>query len=177
VVSEWWLPALRPEMSQGDIVASVPFSMITLPVSYLKYTELAKKRSGWEVCDQPVVQKSTQRMHVLAAFKAKMGVVLSHDCELDKPKDNGRILLAPVAPITDVPEATRTLILEQRTRALIPLPDLGNFGTCFADLRSMTSVPHSLVDSSSRIGSMTDHAVLRLHAQLVSFLLRKQLPT
>jgi hypothetical protein len=175
-MSEWWLPALAQKPSQGDVVASVHFAAIVAPPVYLRHAQLGKDRHGWDVCTSPVVQKSTQRMHALAWFKSPHGLLLSHDCEIDKHKDNGRLLLAPVAQLTELPEPTRTTVIEQKSYALIPLPELPGLGMCFADLRSMTAVPATLVDASARVASMTEQARARLHAQLVAFLLRKKLP-
>lgn len=171
----WWLPQLRAEVSQGDVIASVPFLIATVPIAYLQYTDGAKGKPCWAETDAPVIQKKTQRMHALGAFVPRNGIILSHDCEIDKAKERPRMLFAPVALISDLPPETQTVVLAQGHLALVPLPDLPSAGMCYADLRAMTTVPSSLIDGHERLASMTDQGRARLHAYLVAFLLRKKL--
>jgi hypothetical protein len=174
-VSEWWLSSLRLETSQGDIYADVPFTAATTPLTFLQYTEIGKGKSGWAETDKPVVQKKTARMHALSAYRPRHGVLLSHDCEIDKARERPRLLFAPVAPIADLPEKTRAIVLAQGHLALAPLPEIPNVGSCYADLRGISTIPTEALSGSTRVASMTDNARLRLGAYMVAFLLRKRL--
>jgi hypothetical protein len=175
VSAGWWLLDPRIEVSQGDVVADVPFSILVDPLTPLQFADGPKGKPAWMQCEKPVVHKRTQRVHVLAALKPRAGIILSHDCEIDKTKDRPRVMLAPVAKISELPEKTQAVVLEQRHLALVPLPGLKDLGDCFADLRGVTTVPSELVLSNQRLASMTDEARLRLHGYLVAFLLRKRL--
>jgi hypothetical protein len=173
---EWWLSDVRAEISQGDAFADVPFSILVNPLTHLRYTEIGRGKSGWAETADPVVHKATQRAHALAALKMQLGIILSHDCEIDKPKDRHRILMAPIAPVAELPGDAQAAVLSQRHRALVPVGELRQLGQCFADLRGMTAVPAHLAKGNSRIASMTDGGRARLQGYLVSFLLRRVLP-
>lgn len=173
--SEWWLADLRAEVSQGDIYADVPFLTPAVPLTHLQHAEVGKGRPGWAETSSPTFHKRTQRMHALGVYKPRHAILLSHDCEIDKAKDRPRFLLAPIAPIADLPEKTRTNVVDQSHLALAPLPDIPNIGFYYADLRGITSVPYELMANSSRVASMTDTSRRRLGAYLVAFLLRKRL--
>ena len=171
VGTEWWLPELRALVSQGDLIPDVPFTAITSPPIFLKFAEAKKGRDGWEQTDQPTHHKRTDRVPVLVAYRPKHGLILTRDCELDKIRNTARILFAPVAPIDILDLRMQELILKQAHRASIPLPETPGLGICFADLRSISSIPASAVDLARRIASMTDPARLRVHSALVAFLL------
>jgi hypothetical protein len=171
----WWLPDLRIEVSQGDVLSDVPFSILVDPLTHLQFADGPKGKPAWMECEKPVLHKRTQRMHILSAYKPRAGIILSHDCEIDKAKDRPRVMLAPVAKISDLPAKTQGFVLDQRHLALVPLPNLGDMGDCYADLRGITTAPSELVLTNQRLASMTDEARLRLHGYLVAFLLRKRL--
>jgi hypothetical protein len=152
----------------------VPFSIASHPLTPLRYTQGAKGKASWMEWHEPVVHKRTQREHVLAVLKARPGIILSHDCEIDKAKDRPRVLLAPVSKIADLPAPTQVVVLAQGHLALVPLPGLKDLGDCYADLRGITTVLWELVSGNTRLASMTDQARLRLQGYLVAFLLRKK---
>lgn len=171
----WWLPDLRAEISQGDVIADVPFSIAVEPLTHLRFAQGKGGKPGWAESEQAVLHKGTQRMHVLAAYRPRPGIILSHDCEIEKAKDRPRVLLAPVCKISELPTAAQVVVQAQGHLALVPLPGLKDVGDCYADLRGMTTVLSELALDKPRIASMTDPARLRLHGYLVAFLLRKRL--
>jgi hypothetical protein len=70
----------------------------------------------------------------------------------------------------------RSLLVEQKLRAMIYLPEIPGVPDGYADLRLITAIPTDLLATGNRICSMTEPARERLRAQLVAFFLRKELP-
>jgi hypothetical protein len=173
VSTGWWLADLREEISRGDVYESVPFSLLTEPLTHLRYADGPKGKPAWMEHDQPVKHKATQRAHVLSAFRPAPGIILSHDCEIDKDKDRPRWLMAPIAKITTLGSSQQEVVMGQRHLALVPLPGVPTLGDCFADLRNMGTVPARLISTSARLCSMSDDGRTRVRDYLATFLLRK----
>lgn len=165
--TSWWAEQLQADLSQGDIVTDLPIFHATNPVKHLKKATYKNSVSGWIESDTPVRE-------FLAEGKQSKAIVISHSCDLDKGK--GRIIVAPIALIASVPPEQQQMILEQRHFALMPLPDIPEIGTHFADFRSLSVLHREIVVSNRRIASMTESATVRLHAQIVAFFTRKKLP-
>lgn len=173
----WWADHVHEELSQGDIVAELPFVLSTSPPQYLRHANMKRGASGWAESDTPVKHRD-QRVRFLGVGKVTAGLVLSHCCELDK-SDRGkrRVLVAPIAPIETVTDPDlREAILAQRLTASFGMPDVPTLGTCYSDLRSITTLQRDIVDSATRLASMVPAAERRLQAQLVAFLVRLDLP-
>jgi hypothetical protein len=86
------------------------------------------------------------------------------------------VLIAPIGKIDLLSAETQSAVLQQRQIALMPLPDIPQIGSCYADLRLITPVSRDAIDNAVRAVSMTESARDRLHAHLVMFFLRKVLP-
>jgi hypothetical protein len=132
---------------------------------------------GWMETSAPTKDRDG-REHFLGVGRVVPALVLSHSCELDK-EDRGkrRVTVAPIAPISSVSDsAVQEAILAQSITASMPLPEIPGLGTCYADLRSMTTLDRRIVDAGKRLASMTPEAERRLQAQLVAFLVRLDLP-
>jgi len=81
--------------------------------------------------------------------------------------------LAPVAPIENVPEDGRDVILTGQKLAFIPLPGVPDTGDAYADLRSMVAVDRRFVEiGTRRLATMTDVGVSELQARLTGFFAR-----
>lgn len=173
----WWADRVHEKLSQGDVVVELPFFLSPSPAQYLRHTTMRGGASGWMESAKPV-QDREGRVRFLGIGRIVAGLVLSHSCELDK-EDRGkrRVLVAPIVPIETVAEsAQRDAILAQQLTASLPLPDVPTLGTCYADLRSLTTLEREIVDSGKRVASMVPEAERRLQAQLVAFLVRLYLP-
>ena len=174
----WWLPSQREKLSTGDVLSAVPFFTAILPPSYVRPGQLSGGAHGWHNSAEPIPQKGTNRIHALAAVKSIPALVLSYDCEIDKPHRKTRVLLAPIAPIDGIPKAEdRDAVLHQRNLKYFPLPEIPGFGSCYADLRSMSSFPLEITEDVPVAASMTDAARERVASALVLFLLRRKLPS
>ena len=109
----------------------------------------------------------------VARGRVTRALVVSHSCELDDKPDVTRVLMALIAPLSQVEnERARARILEQKRRALLPLPDLPELGDHYADLRCIAYVDRKLVTDAQREFSMSDDGVIRLRAQLIEFFTR-----
>ena len=174
----WWADRVHDKLSQGDVVAELPFFLSPSPVQYLRHANMKGGAPGWMESDKPIAQRDG-RVRFLGIGKIVAGLVLSHSCELDKD-DRGkrRVLVAPIVSIETIAEpALRESIVAQQLTASLPLPDVPTLGTCYADLRSLTTLEREIVDGGKRVASMVPEAERRLQAQLVAFLVRLDLPT
>lgn len=158
----WWGP-LEDKLSQGDVLSAIPFGAVLHPTTYLAKRTVKPNVFQWAPTDQ--VEE-----HTLARGRGAPCIVLSHSCELDKDEKKGRVIVAPIAPIDRVTEAAaRDAILAQRRFSMLPLPDIPNMGTFYADLRVMTSVYRAHCNDAKRVASMSDEGRFRLAVQLVAF--------
>jgi hypothetical protein len=153
------------------LIADVPFYICDAPIVHLKESTFSKQRKGWEESPKPTLRKKDQRKLLLAYGESAIGLLLSHDCEIDKPNAR-RLLLAPVRDISDLSEELQTAILDQRQHSQLPLPDVPDCGHMYADLRHSTAIPRSLIDVKARLCSMTTEARQRLQMQIVAFYTR-----
>jgi hypothetical protein len=114
--------------------------------------------------------------HALFIYRVAHGVVISHDCAIDKPARNSRILFAPVASLIAFDTATQESIRQQAHLAAMLLPDVPGIGDAYVDLKAITPIPLELVLQGTKVASMTDPARERLRQALVAFLVYRQMP-
>jgi hypothetical protein len=171
--NDWWLPALDPKLSQGDLIQGIPFCVPCIPLVPLQETTLRGPRIVWESRARMVLTR--QREHALATHSGRIGLVISHSCDLDKNKPSP-VLMAPVSPLSSLADDMQAKVLAQGSRALLAFPGGGERGVLYADLRAISPIPRDAIKLENRLFSMTDQAIDRLHAQLVAFLLRRELP-
>ena len=172
----WWTSEPRPSLSQGDVVAEVPFCIVSDPVTHLKHVSLRGNKPGWAEHPTPVIRASDQKKYILSHGDIRHALVLSHDCDLDKPRANQRVLVAPIGQLAGLDPALQTTVLEQRHLALMPLPSLAALGDSYADMRLLAAVPRKTVLDENRVASLTDDARYRLQVQILKFLFRREPP-
>src|SRR5260370_41219934 len=94
----WWAPNVKSELSQGDIVLALPF-WVPLPSSpSLEKVTIPGGHSVWAESQNVNVDKDGI-FHLLGRARLAPGVVLTHDCEIDKKRRNNRIQVAIVLPL------------------------------------------------------------------------------
>lgn len=102
-------------------------------------------------------------------------VLLSHDCEFDKP-DHAYTLVARVIPIIGAPEPRWDAIRRGRTLNAIHLPAVGTAVESFIDLRYIHRLPkddlRAAVAANGRVASMTDDGRAAIIAYLYRFFTR-----
>jgi hypothetical protein len=169
----WWQTGLKPRLSQGDILADVPFCLPVSPIAPLRETQLKGGRVAWEASSRGALTRL--KAHTLATHVDRYALVVSHDCELDKPKPNP-VLVAPVLPIHTLTPDMQAKVLSQDSRSALPLPEVPGIGTMYAELRYVTALPNEFARAARRVASMGPEGKARLSAQLVLFLLRLRIP-
>ena len=175
----WWAPHLKAELSQGDVLAPVLIGSVQHPILYLKKGPVLKVNvQSWVPSSDFISNPGDGLGNFLGKGRVVNAIIVSHDCEIEKPRRGTRILIAPASPLTNVTDTNhRQKIMEQKHFALLPLPGIPKLGDCYADFRLLMWVDKKLVeDAGKRIASMTDEAVIRLHAQLIGFFTRRGLP-
>lgn len=176
--SEWWLNKLGDELDQGDVLVNVPFLAPRAPTTYIKPKTLKNNVPGWEETAKATLHPREQRSCVTAYEVLSHGVMLSHGCEIDKPKNEGRstenqrLLVVAVRPIGSLPEDQRDDVRNQARLSMMMLPNVPGVGDAYADLRLICPLPRPVIDKCDRLASMTPAAKIRLHAQITAFLFR-----
>ncbi len=166
-MNSWWADELEPRPSQGDVFASALFLASPVPPQSLEKRTLKGNQVAW------VEIGGEHASHNLAIGKRRDCIILSHSCELDKERRNKRIVVVPIAKIDTLQEKEAEQVLLNGSYHHLPLPELPGRGTCFADFRSMVSLPHDLVVSSSKLASMTEVGRERLQMQLITYFTRR----
>ncbi len=163
----WWIALLDEQLSQGDVLLDLPIASLTDPVEYLEKGTAKGGIVVWYPRTVPVPDKEN-RLPLLVKGKTVPAIVLSHDCELDKPRGAARVTVAPIAPIANLQPDFQARVIAQRVIAMLPVQGCPTLPQeCYADFRSIASVPRSIVDKLTRIAGMSETGKLRLQAQLV----------
>jgi hypothetical protein len=174
--SEWLAPALRPELSCGDIIDGVPFCTPQVPVVHLKKSSAKNLSVIWVPGTPPPSPPVGQTNYALFAYRVGHGIIVSHDCELEKPNRTLRVLLAPVAPIEALDSATAAVVRNQAHLARMLLPSVPGLGDAYVDLRQITPMPLDLITERPRVASLTDAARHRLGLALIAFFVKREFP-
>ena len=172
----WFETELRTLLSQGDIYTDLPFGSPILPLTHLSKGTSKKNSAIWtpSVPNNPLPQYQTN--HALFAYRVAHGIVVSHDCAIDKPARTSRILFAPVVTLTVLDTAAQETIRQQAHLAAMLLPDVPSVGDAYVDLKAITPFPLELILERTKIASLTDPARDRLQQALVAFLVYRQKP-
>jgi hypothetical protein len=114
--------------------------------------------------------------HALYKYRITHGVVVLHDCAIDKPSRNARILFAPVIALMGLDSSVQETIRRQGHLTYMLVPDVPGLGDAYVDLRLITPIPMDLIDGATKVASMTDAARDRLQQALIAFLVYRQRP-
>lgn len=162
------------DLSQGDLIELVP-SVYVRDFGYMvrldadRYRLQAAKPDSFDV----------DREHAATATAVRrMGLVLTHDCEIDKAAARASALIALVRALTGVPEEHRAGFREYTRHRAFYLPESRYLpGEHYADLRAVTTVRRAALDSLQRRASMTEDGRRMLREQLFRFFTRRYLPS
>lgn len=169
----WWATEPRSLLSQGDVFGGVPGAILVNPLTYLNARPAKNNQTVYEPSSAPFSKKKgDDRDFMLSNGEVAGALIVSYDCEIDKSK---RTLIAPIFGIETLPPENRIAVMEQRRFSLMPLPDVPQMGTSYADFRLMQVIRREYLHLNGRVASMNDDAVARLQAQLVAFFTRKML--
>jgi hypothetical protein len=167
-MSQWWDATPDPRLSQGDIVNHVPVAVVLHPL-----TQLSQNKGDTVWRDSAMWTPNKEGVgNLLSRGRVMPVLVLSHECEIDKNESKGRVVVAPIAPLTNLREDEQENVLAQRRFSKMPLPEVPTLGSCYADLRLTAAVDRQYLDVARRIASLSDAAVGRLRLQLIAFFTR-----
>jgi hypothetical protein len=176
------------KLSQGDIVRDVPWGRIPDPVLVCRPNDqkakTGKARYGPkdEIKDGGVAFANARVEQIHARAKQGLGVVLWHDCEIDKFEEQGRSedqWYAAIAPVVQgegiPPEIWRGIEAGERLQVFF-LPQAQHAGIAspsYVDLRLIWSVNQSLL--GNRVATLSGTAQRSLYDHLFSFLTHRRL--
>lgn len=169
MAESWWATELEPQLSQGDLIAELVFSLAVFPLAPLE-KESVRGKPAWVAGDWKPDQAG--RAEVLAAGRRTSGIILTHSCELDKPKARGRVQVAPVLPLSSLPLEQQLKVVAQQVWSKLPLPASPGLGDAYADLHLSMPFDRRQIDANAKVGSLTKAARQRLKLQLIAFYTR-----
>jgi hypothetical protein len=160
--SEEWYAALGPELSQGDIVRLVPRGHIEAPITIC---QPANSNPTGKAKYYPLSKVSQRRelefLH--AKFDIGIGIVLWPDCQIDKPKNQGKpekkwlAAIAPVIPLTTLSVDLHFTVRSLNRAQWFPLPaNPPDLPESYVDLRYIWPVQYALL--SDRIITLSQAA-------------------
>jgi len=166
--------APREELSQGDLLNEAP-AIFVRDLDYL--VKFDKDRFRLQAA-RPASLHVEQTRHENAQGVRRLGMVLTHDCEIDKPGGTAPSLqLALVRRLAGVHEQHRAPIREGRQHRAFYLPAGGPLEEeHYADLRAVTTIRRDAADLLPRVVSLNDHGRRLLIETIFRFYTRRLLP-
>lgn len=162
------------EPSQGDIFELLPHSFVEKPL--LMLTREAGVETILRVSSEPLVgfnDKGGQQ--IVSVCKRQKGLLLTHDCEIDKAHVS-RWLVCPVVPLVTLSPDTRDRVKRNRIYAMLYLPKYREaLPESFVDFNQITTLSADLVRGTTRLVSLSDVGRKALYAQLIRCLTRWEL--
>lgn len=170
--------ALDPRLCQGDIFACAPMCFISKDATPLRKVQVTQYRLMYELEDEishsgdADPQKRLSRQ-IMAQCDFTWAVLLTHDCEIDKPK----VSLLHFAIIREFPidwdEKSRTIVKENRSIAKYYVPPVvEGEPDKYVDFTRITSISPKSLDRMGRLYSLSELARSGLMEQLVRYYIR-----
>ena len=163
----WWAESPHATLSQGDVIRDVPVAVVRHPLAQLTRTTV-KGGEAWSPSGQWAPDEQGMGF-CLGRGRVLPVLVITDSCQLDKRETKERVLVAPVYAIGLLRQEDQLTVLAQGRRSKMPLPDLPNLGSSYADLRMVTAIDSKFLDVGRRVAQLSDEGVGRLQAQLVGF--------
>ena len=112
------------------------------------------------------------------AFGARrLGLVLTHGCEIDKMTENPMVTVAQVRELSGVHDDDRDSIRTYEQKRAFYLPPSEHLrDEHYADFRFLTTIRCNQVEQLGKLASMNEDGRRLLHFQLFRFFARKLLP-
>jgi hypothetical protein len=168
VAGSWYAETLRADISQGDVFSGVPFTTLKEPLTHLAKGSANKGDLIWVPTEGADTSAATPK-HCLAHYRVGYGIVVSHDCAIDKPNRTTRFLFAPVHPLDTLSPKVQEQVRAQGHMAYMYLPLIGSMQESCLDLRLVQPIPRDIVASFQRIASLSDEGRERLQSALIVF--------
>ncbi len=166
-----------PKLCQGDIFECVPHLLLKDQPRPLHSTTLPGRKAGYQVEELPEGALPQPGKEVLAPASCVVAraVLLTYDCEIDKPKSLRTVaLVRPLDP--GMPQADREKIRSNQRLAFFHLPAReGTLPECYVDFRRISTVSPEWVDRGKKLVSLQETARKALLMQFFLFLMRVRL--
>lgn len=174
-----------PELSQGDLFELVP-SVWVEDLGYMSKTADGPPR--FRLHRERPEQLKDDRPHPANAMNVRAsGVVLTHDCEIDKDdKERASILVGLVRDLSEIEEDDREGIRQYTRHRAFYLPGGEQTGPGgehsylredgYIDLRRITSIRRGTLEQLKRKAAMNEDGRLMLQEHLFRFFTRRLLP-
>jgi len=162
----------RAEISQGDIFELLPHVFLDGPLLALEHeTETILKAIG-----EPYREfNDKDGQPIVATCKRSKGILLSHDCEIDKPQVRKR-LICPVVPLSRLRPQNQDRVKRNRIYSMLHLPKYGtSLEESFVDFNSVATIDAEFLRGKNRIVSLSDIGRRALYVQLIRWFSRWEL--
>jgi hypothetical protein len=157
-------------VSQGDILEVLPHCTLKHPLRLLEARE-----DGLLVPREGAAQGSAGRRMGVTALRLERAILLSHDCEIDKPTTQNWIV-SPIVPISEIPGPKHSDVRKNKIFHLVHLPAHRNvLDESVIVLNQVTTLEKEFVTSARRVLSLSDLGRRVLYAQHIRWLTRWQL--
>lgn len=179
--------SLASDLSQGDILAGIPWGLVESPLIVCRKAGGGKPGTSIALPATDVAHAFAKRPKESIHAQAELGfgIVLWHDCEIDKFKEQGRepsrwfAATAPVLPLTNFQsEAERDRVRQADRRMYFHLPAYEEISLpeSYVDLRHIWSIKQQDLAPNRKVG-LTSTLLSALHRHLFEFFTHLRAPT
>ena len=159
----------KQEFSQGDILDVAPHVFLDPPLLALHPAE----ENRYRVEAEPFSKfDDSAGQSIAAKCKRTKAIVLTHDCEIDKPQIV-RWHLCPVVPLSKLKPENQDLVRRNRIYSMFFLPrNADALLDSFVDFSHISTVGMDFIKTGTRILSLSDLGRQGLYAQFFRWLTR-----
>jgi len=169
--------AASGELSQGNIFDRVLLVYATATPLPLRAVSI-EGRSLLETSPISEITQPAGKAHglqVAAACDFTRAVLLTYDCEIDKPATK-HLTLALVRPLDpSMPKQSQQILRENRKLSIFFLPADGHFRESLVDFIRVSTVPKDLLKAAPRIACLSEEARQAMLFQFIRYFCRKDL--
>jgi hypothetical protein len=159
----------RKELSQGDVLEFLPNVQLDYPLQLLEI----QTDNSFRSCDFSAGDETKTR--ALARCRIAMAILLTHDCEIDKPHVKNWVV-NPVVPISEIPGTAHSDLRKNKILNLVHLsPYRDVLPESVIVLGYTTTLAREFIDPSRRIVSLSDTGRHALYGQYIRWLTRWKL--
>jgi hypothetical protein len=162
----------REKVSQGDIFELLPHARLDPPLLALeKQSDMILTASG-----EPFAKFNDKGgQAVLATCRRRRGLLLSHDCEIDKPSVT-KWQICPVIPLHTLSTTLQKSVRGNRVFSMLHLPKHWDvLPESYADFNAVSVVDKELILGVKRLTSLSDIGRQALYGQFIRWLTRWEL--
>lgn len=174
---------LGEKLSQGDIVSGIPWGLIDAPLTVCRPSDRSKPEGRANYAPVETVKPPFKDVEtVFAKARLGFGMVLWHDCQIDKFENQQKspekwfAAVAPLIALQENDQEASKAVREGRRRAFFFVPEYPAIGIpkpMYVDLRHIWPLKQSLL--RNRIGTLSPPARGDLYAHLFLFLTQRSL--